>query len=106
VTIFQVADEPFDSMGTVHTAGTDLEVRRYTAKGAYRKLVFNRDGTRPPPALRSFNDSRLTGKDAPDEFGFKAAILMRNTISFGLFVKRLSGRRQPLQRINTVKTGN
>jgi NAD(P)H-nitrite reductase large subunit len=46
VTIFQVADEPFVSMGTVHTAGTDLEVHRYTAQGAYRKLVFNRGGTR------------------------------------------------------------
>jgi len=46
VTIFQVADEPFVSMGTVHTAGTALEVHRHTAQGAYRKMVFNRDDTR------------------------------------------------------------
>ena len=42
----QVADEPFVSMGTVHTAGTDLEIHRHAGGGAYRKLVFNRDGTR------------------------------------------------------------
>ncbi len=43
----QVADEPFVSMGTMYTAGTDLAVHRHTvAQGAYRKLVFNRNGTR------------------------------------------------------------
>lgn len=42
----QVADEPFVSMGTVHTAGTGLEVHRHAGRSACRKLVFDPGGTR------------------------------------------------------------
>jgi len=42
----QVADEPFVSMGIVHTAGTDNEVHVVSKPGAYRKLVFSPDGKR------------------------------------------------------------
>ena len=42
----QVADEPFVSMGTVHTRGTDLEVFTFAEKRAYRKIVFNSKGDR------------------------------------------------------------
>jgi len=42
----QVADEPFVSMGTVHTNSFDFEVYRYHANDSYRKLVFNADGNR------------------------------------------------------------
>ncbi len=42
----QVADEPFVSMGIVHTAGTDNEVHVVSKPDAYRKLVFSPDGKR------------------------------------------------------------
>lgn len=42
----QVADEPFVSMGTVHTKDGDFEVHRHSAGGAYRKMVFNAAGDR------------------------------------------------------------
>ncbi len=42
----QVADMPFVSMGTVHTAGLDVEVHRRSSASAYRKLVFDPTGTR------------------------------------------------------------
>ncbi len=42
----QVADLPFVSMGTVHTADLDLEVHCKETKDAYRKMVFSPDGSR------------------------------------------------------------
>jgi NAD(P)H-nitrite reductase large subunit len=42
----QVADMPFVAMGTVHTAALDVEVHRQSSANAYRKLVFDRTGTR------------------------------------------------------------
>jgi nitrite reductase (NADH) large subunit len=42
----QVADEPFVSMGIVHTAGTDFEVHTARSADAYRKVVFSADGKR------------------------------------------------------------
>ncbi len=42
----QVADEPFVSMGVVHTAGTDYETHVARSSGAYRKIVFSPDGSR------------------------------------------------------------
>jgi len=39
-----VADEPFVSMGTVHTNSVDYEVYRYHKNNSYRKLVFSPDG--------------------------------------------------------------
>ena len=42
----QVADEPFVSMGVVHTTGGDYEIHRNATETAYRKLVFSPDGTR------------------------------------------------------------
>ena len=42
----QVADEPFVSMGIVHTAGTPYEVHSFSSSKAYRKVVFSEDGSR------------------------------------------------------------
>ncbi len=42
----QVADEPFVSMGTVHTKEGDFEVQRSSTAGSYRKMVFNAGGDR------------------------------------------------------------
>ncbi|HTZ18488.1 MAG TPA: FAD-dependent oxidoreductase [Dissulfurispiraceae bacterium] len=40
----QVADEPFVSMGIVHTKGTDYEVHVTSFRSTYRKVVFSPDG--------------------------------------------------------------
>jgi NAD(P)H-nitrite reductase large subunit len=42
----QVAEEPFVSMGVVHTTDQDFEVYRHATKTTYRKVVFDLDGTR------------------------------------------------------------
>ncbi len=42
----QVADEPFVSMGLVHTTNHDFEVYRHATETTYRKVVFNPGGTR------------------------------------------------------------
>ncbi|MEW6616197.1 MAG: FAD-dependent oxidoreductase [Thermodesulfobacteriota bacterium] len=47
----QVADEPFVSMGIVHTKGTDYETHIRATPKTYRKLVFTPDGTRLVGAL-------------------------------------------------------
>jgi len=47
----QIADEPFVSMGTVHTGGGDYEVHVRGTASTYRKLVFNAAGDRLVGAL-------------------------------------------------------
>lgn len=42
----QVADQPFVSMGMVHTAGTDYETYRSGSSQAFRKVVFSPEGDR------------------------------------------------------------
>ena len=42
----QVADEPFVSMGVVHTKDHDFEIYRHATETTYRKVVFNQEGTR------------------------------------------------------------
>ena len=42
----QVAEEPFVSMGIVHTSGTQYEVYSIESAKAYRKVVFSPDGNR------------------------------------------------------------
>jgi len=42
----QVADEPFVSMGVVHTKDHDFEIYRHVTETTYRKVVFNQEGTR------------------------------------------------------------
>jgi NAD(P)H-nitrite reductase large subunit len=42
----QVADEPFVSMGAVHTTDHDFEIYRHATDRTYRKVVFNPEGTR------------------------------------------------------------
>ena len=42
----QVAEEPFVSMGIVHTTGTQYEVYSSASAKAYRKIVFSPDGNR------------------------------------------------------------
>jgi NAD(P)H-nitrite reductase large subunit len=42
----QVADEPFVSMGIVHTKGADYEIHVSATKSTYRKVVFSPDGER------------------------------------------------------------
>jgi NAD(P)H-nitrite reductase large subunit len=47
----QVADEPFVSMGVVHTKDHDFEIYRHASETTYRKVVFNPEGTRLIGAL-------------------------------------------------------
>ncbi|MBU1698243.1 MAG: FAD-dependent oxidoreductase, partial [Proteobacteria bacterium] len=47
----QVADEPFVSMGVVHTKDKDVETYIETSGKTYRKIVFNKEGTRLIGAL-------------------------------------------------------
>ena len=47
----QVADEPFVSMGIVHTSDTDFETHVFSTPKTHRKLVFNEDGERLVGAL-------------------------------------------------------
>ena len=47
----QIADEPFVSMGTVHTSGGEYEVHTRETTSTYRKLVFNPEGDRLVGAL-------------------------------------------------------
>ena len=42
----QVANEPFVSMGVVHTAGRDYEIHRHATEASYRKMVFDETGKR------------------------------------------------------------
>jgi NADPH-dependent 2,4-dienoyl-CoA reductase/sulfur reductase-like enzyme len=42
----QVADEPFVSMGIVHTKGAAYEIHVSATKSTYRKVVFSPDGER------------------------------------------------------------
>jgi NAD(P)H-nitrite reductase large subunit len=42
----QIADQPFVSMGVVHTSDTEYETHIVASSNAYRKLVFSPDGTR------------------------------------------------------------
>ena len=42
----QVADEPFVSMGVVHTTDPDFEIYKHATAITYRKVVFNPEGTR------------------------------------------------------------
>jgi len=42
----QVADEPFVSMGVVHTTGKDCEIHQKATASTFRKLVFDATGTR------------------------------------------------------------
>lgn len=47
----QVADEPFVSMGVVHTRGTDFETHVEKTRHTFRKIVFSKDGSRLVGAL-------------------------------------------------------
>ncbi len=47
----QVADEPFVSMGVVHTKEKDVETHIETSGSMYRKIVFDQNGTRLIGAL-------------------------------------------------------
>lgn len=47
----QVADEPFVSMGIVHSKGTDYETHTASGPKFYRKLVFSPDGSKLVGAL-------------------------------------------------------
>jgi len=42
----QVAEEPFVSMGIVHSSGTEYEVHSSSSAKSYRKVVFSPDGNR------------------------------------------------------------
>jgi NAD(P)H-nitrite reductase large subunit len=42
----QVAEEPFVSMGVVHTTDHDFQIYRHATDTTYRKIVFNPEGTR------------------------------------------------------------
>lgn len=47
----QVADEPFVAMGVVHTKDKDVETHIQRTDSTFRKIVFNREGTRLIGAL-------------------------------------------------------
>lgn len=53
----QIGDEPFVSMGIVHTRNTDYETHICSGSGFYRKIVFSPDGTRLAGAVLSGNIS-------------------------------------------------
>ena len=47
----QIADEPFVSMGIIHTMGKNVETHIEKSDKTYRKIVFNKNGTRLIGAL-------------------------------------------------------
>jgi NAD(P)H-nitrite reductase large subunit len=87
----QVADEPFVSMGIVHTAGTDYEVHSTGSAKAYRKIVFSPDGNRLVGALLVGDIARaglfrLVIRERMDVTPIKSHI-MNHSLHYGHFLK-------------------
>ena len=87
----QVADEPFVSMGIVHTADTDYEVHSTGSAKAYRKIVFSPDGNRLVGALLVGDIARaglyrLVIRERMDVTPIKSHI-MNHSLHYGHFLK-------------------
>jgi len=87
----QVAEEPFVSMGIVHTAGTDYEVHSTGSAKAYRKIVFSPDGNRLVGALLVGDIARaglyrLVIRERMDVTPIKSHI-MNHSLHYGHFLK-------------------
>ena len=86
----QVADEPFVSMGIVHTSGTPYEVHIASSSNAYRKVVFSPEGNRLVGVLLVGNISRaglyrLVIRERMDVAGIKSH-LIDQTLHYGHFL--------------------
>lgn len=87
----QVAEEPFVSMGIVHTAGTDYEVHSTGSAKAYRKIVFSPDGNQLVGALLVGDIARaglyrLVIRERMDVTPIKSHI-MNHSLHYGHFLK-------------------
>ena len=87
----QVAEEPFVSMGIVHTAGTDYEVYSTGSAKAYRKIVFSPDGNRLVGALLVGDIARaglyrLVIRERMDVAHIKSHII-NHSLHYGHFLK-------------------
>lgn len=88
----QVADEPFVSMGNVHTSGTKYEVHTTSSTKAYRKVVFSPEGDRLVGVLLVGDISRaglyrLVIRERMDVASFKSH-LIDQTLHYGHFLPR------------------
>lgn len=86
----QVADEPFVSMGIVHTSGTPYEVHIASSSNAYRKVVFSPEGNRLVGVLLVGNISRaglyrLVIRERMDVAAIKSH-LIDQTLHYGHFI--------------------
>jgi NAD(P)H-nitrite reductase large subunit len=87
----QVAEEPFVSMGIVHTSGTQYEVHSASSTKAYRKTVFSPDGTRLVGVLLVGNITRaglyrLVIRERMDVAHIKSHII-DHTLHYGHFLR-------------------
>ncbi len=86
----QVADEPFVSMGIVHTRGTEYETHVEKTHDSYRKIVFSKDGSRLIGALfigdiKNAGIYRYTIRDKKNINTIKSH-LINHTIHYGHFL--------------------
>ena len=87
----QVAEEPFVSMGVVHTTGTQYEVYSTGSAKAYRKVVFSPDGNRLVGVLFVGNIARaglyrLVIRERMDVAHIKSHII-NHSLHYGHFIK-------------------
>ena len=88
----QVAEEPFVSMGIVHTSGTPYEVHSASSSTAYRKVVFSPDGTRLVGVLLIGDITRaglyrLVIRERMDVAPFKSHVI-NHTLHYGHFLRK------------------
>lgn len=87
----QIADEPFVSMGIVHTDGNTYEIHRASGDDFYRKLVFSPDGNRLVGAVLSGDIAgagllRSVIRERLPMDGLKQAIVS-GRLNYGYFVR-------------------
>lgn len=87
----QVAEQPFVSMGIVHTSGTDYEVHSAASAKAFRKMVFSPDGQRLVGVLLVGDITRaglyrLVIRERMDVAPYKAHII-DHTLHYGHFMR-------------------
>ncbi|MDX9787110.1 MAG: FAD-dependent oxidoreductase [Desulfobacterales bacterium] len=87
----QIANEPFVSMGVVHTLGTAYETHIASGKNFYRKIVFSPDGARLAGAVLSGNITgagllRLVMRERKPVAAFKHAVI-NGTLNYGHFLR-------------------
>jgi NAD(P)H-nitrite reductase large subunit len=87
----QVAEEPFVSMGIVHTSGTEYEVHSASSAKAFRKMVFSPDGERLVGVLLVGDITRaglyrLVIRERMDVAPIKAHII-DHTLHYGHFIR-------------------